>query len=131
MGYFLNWNHFNPNSSIMMKPIFIWQIKTPIKKIDPENVLYLATKGNYTRLYFPDKSFLVVRSSLFAALKKLPAGMFVRINDSTAVSIYYIDSIYRDYLVLVSKSEKPGEIKPIGRAYFSSVLEQLNVIGKE
>jgi DNA-binding LytR/AlgR family response regulator len=112
-----------------MKPIFIRQIKTPIKKIDPGTVVYLHTKQNYTTLYFSDKSSWKVRSSLFAALKKLPAGMFVRINDSTAVSIYYIDSIYRDYLVLVSKSEKPGEIKPIGRAYYKNIVEFLNVIG--
>ncbi len=109
----------------MMKPIFIWQKQKPIKRIDPENVLYLATKGNYTRLYFPDKSFLVVRSSLFAALKKLPEGMFIRISDSMAVSVYHIDNIRKYYLVLA------GETKTIGRPYFSSVLEQLNVIGKE
>jgi len=97
-----------------MKPIFVWQKQKPIKRIDPEKVLYLQTKGNYTRLYFPDKSFLIVRSSLFAALKKLPLDMFIRINESTAVSIYHIE-----------------ETKTIGRPYYHSVLEQLNVIGKE
>jgi DNA-binding LytR/AlgR family response regulator len=110
---------------MMMKPIFIWQKQKPIKRIDPEKVLYLATKGNYTRLYFPDKSFLIVRSSLFAALKKLPEGMFIRINDSMAVSVYHIDDIRRDYLVLA------GESRTIGKPYYSSVLKQLNVIGKE
>jgi len=109
----------------MMKPIFIWQKQKPIKRIDPEKVLYLQTKGNYSRLYFPDKSFLIVRSSLFAALKKLPPDMFIRINESMAVSIYHIDNIRRDYLVLA------GETKTIGRLYYHSVLEQLNVIGKE
>ena len=109
----------------MNKPIFVWQKQKPIKRIDPEKVLYLETKGNYTRLYFPDKSFLVVRSSLFAALKKLPPDMFIRIHDSMAVSVYHIDNIRRDYLALA------GETKSIGKPYYSSVLEQLNVIGKE
>ncbi len=131
MGYFLNWNYFNPNSSIMMKPVFIWQKQTPIKKIDPRTVVYLYTKGNYTELYFPDKSFWKVRSSLYGALQKLPEDMFVRISDTTAVSIYYIDSIYRDYLVLVGKSEEPKDSKPISKRYYSSVIKQLNVIGKK
>ena len=51
--------------------------------------------------------------------------MFIRINDSMAVSIYHIDNIRREYLVLA------GETKTIGRPYYLSVLEQLNVIGKE
>ncbi len=88
-------------------------------------MIYLATKGNYTRLYFPDKSFLIVRSSLFTALKKLPPDMFIRIHDSVAVSVYHIDNIRRDHLVIA------GETKTIGRLYYHSVLEQLNVIGKE
>jgi len=57
--------------------------------------------------------------------------MFVRISDTTAVSIYYIDSIYRDYLFLVGKSEEPKESKPISKRYYSSVIKQLNVIGKK
>jgi len=115
----------------MMKPVFIWQKQTPIKKIDPGTVVYLHTKGNYTKIYFPDKSFWEVRSSLYAALKKLPEGMFVRINESTAVSIYYIDSIYRDYVVLAGKSEEHREIKPIGRPYYVEIIKWLNVIGKK
>ena len=114
----------------MMKPIFIWQKQTPIKKIDPGTVVYLWTKGNYTRLYFPDKSFWEVRSSLQSALEKLPEDMFLRINESTAVSIYYIDSIYRDYLVLAGESEESRESKPIGRPYYNEFIKKLNVIGK-
>ena len=110
----------------MNKPIFVWQKQKPIKRIDPEKVLYLKTTGNYTKLYFlPDKSFLIVRSSLFAALKKLPPDMFIRINDSMAVSVFYIDNIYRDHLEIAGGSES------IGKPYYNLVLKQLNVIGKE
>jgi hypothetical protein len=56
--------------------------------------------------------------------------MFLRINESTAVSIYYIDSIYRDYLVLVGESEESRETKPIGKPYYRKFIEDLKVIGK-
>jgi DNA-binding LytR/AlgR family response regulator len=114
----------------MMKPVFISQKQTPIKKIDPGTVVYLHTKGNYTKLYFADKSFWEVRSSLYGALKKLPEEMFVRISESTAVSIYYIDSIYRDYLVLVGRADEPRETKTIGTTYYKALIKYLDVIGK-
>ena len=91
----------------MMKPIFIRQITDTHKKNRSWNSGVSATKENYTTLYFPDKSSWEMRSSLFAALKKLPEGMFVRINDSTAVSVYHIDNI-RNYLVLVGSRRAQG-----------------------
>src|SRR6201989_1219118 len=95
MGYFYIGIILTQTDSIMMKPVFISQKQKPIKKIDAGTIVYLFTKGNYTKIYFADQSFWEVRSSLYGALRKLPEGMFVRISESTAVSIYYIDSIYK------------------------------------
>jgi DNA-binding LytR/AlgR family response regulator len=112
----------------MTKPIFIWQKQKPIMKFDSGKIVYLESDKNYTRFYFPDKTFLIVRSSLQAALEKLPEDMFVRIHDSIAVSILYVEKIYKDHLVL---SYGPGqETKTIGKPYYYRVLVQLNVIGR-
>jgi len=105
----------------MLKPFFVWQNKE-LKKIHPEDVICLSTEGNYTRIYLSDKSFYMVRSSLSGALKKLPADTFVKIHRSFVVSIYHIDSIHRDHL-LVS-----NEPVPIGRQYYRSLIGRLNII---
>ena len=55
----------------MLKPFFIWQ-NEELKKIDPKDVIWFSTEGNYTRIYLADKTFYLVRSSLSGTLKKLP-----------------------------------------------------------
>jgi DNA-binding LytR/AlgR family response regulator len=107
----------------MMKPFFIWHEKL-LKRIDPGEVLYLQTKENYTTIYLSDKTSYMIRSSLFGALKKLPGGMYIRIHDSIAVSIYYMDDIARDHLII------EGVSLPINWRYYDAVIKQLDVIGK-
>ena len=105
----------------MLRPFFVRHNRAIIK-IHPEDVICLSTEGNYTRIYLTDKSFYMVRSTLSAALKKLPEDIFIKIHRSFAVSVYHIDSVHRDYLV-VSK-----ENLPIGKQYYRSLVEKLNVI---
>ena len=104
----------------MLKPFFVWQKKV-LKSINPEEVMCLITDGNYTRIHLLDKSYMV-RSTLSAALKKLPPDMFVKTHRSFAVSIYFIDNIARDHLTI------GGEPIPIARQYYKAVMAQLNVI---
>jgi DNA-binding LytR/AlgR family response regulator len=68
-----------------------------------------------------------LRSSLNGAMEKLPEGMFIRIHESTAVSVSYIVEIYKEYVVL-SGLEK--ETKTIGKTFYYSVLDALRVIGR-
>jgi hypothetical protein len=56
--------------------------------------------------------------------------MFVRISETTAVSIYYIDSIYKDNVVLVGKANETRETKTIGTPYYKALIKYLGVIGK-
>ena len=51
--------------------------------------------------------------------------MFIRIHDSIAVSIYHMNYIARDHLVVAEESQ------PIGKRYYNSVIKQLDVIGKD
>ncbi len=105
----------------MLKPFFVWQNKV-LKRIDPEKVMCLLTKKNYTHICLSDETVYMVRSSLSGALKKLPGEMFVKIHRSSVASIYFIDKIARDHLII------KGESVAIGRQYYHSVIKKLNII---
>ena len=82
----------------------------------------LSIEGNYTRIYLADKSRYMVRSSLSGALKKLPPDMFIKIHRSVVVSVYYIDSIHKDHLLI------GDEPIPIAKQYYKSLIDRLNII---
>lgn len=105
----------------MLLPFFVWQNKA-LLKINPENVMALETEKNYTKVHLSDRKTHLVRSTLSSALKKLPEDMFIKTHRSYAVSIYYIDKINRDHIIIGKKSV------PIARAYYKSVIAQLNII---
>ena len=104
-----------------MKPIFVWQNKM-LKKINPEKVICLCADGNYTRIIMADKTYYLVRASLSNVLKKLPPEIFIKVHRSLAASVYYIDGIYRDHLLV------DGEPIPIGKQYYQSLIDKLNII---
>jgi two-component system response regulator LytT len=106
----------------MLKPFFVRYNKV-LKRIDPEKVICLSTERNYTRIYLTDKIYYMVRTSLSAAVKKLPQDMFIRIDRSLVVSIYFIDDIARDHLILAGE-----ESVNIGKQYYRTVIKRLNII---
>ena len=105
----------------MLKPFFVWQNKM-LKKINPEDVICLWTEGNYTKIYLVDKSYYMVRSTLSGALKKLPPDIFIKIHRSFAASVYHIDVINKDHLLV------RDEPIPVGKQYYKSLIEKLNII---
>jgi len=105
----------------MLKPFFVWQNKI-LRSVSPEEVVFLATLGNYTRIVLSNKKYYHVRSSLSAALKKLPPEMFIKTHRSHAASIHFIDKVAKDHLIV------GGEAIPISRQYYKPVLKQLNII---
>ena len=107
--------------SDMLKPFFVWQ-NGVLKRINPEEVVCLVAFKNYTKIHLSNKTHCLARSSLSGALKKLPPDIFVKIHRSCAVSIYFIDNIAKDHLIIGQESI------PIGRQYYRSFIKQLNVI---
>jgi DNA-binding LytR/AlgR family response regulator len=105
----------------MQKPFFVWQNKV-LRKINPEDVICLSTEGNYTRIYVAGKTHYMVRSTLSAALKKLPRDVFIKIHRSFVVSVYHIDSIHKDHLLI------GDEAIPIAKQYYKSLMDKLNII---
>jgi DNA-binding LytR/AlgR family response regulator len=102
-------------------PFFVWQNKV-LKRIDPRQVACLKTVKNYTHIILADSTIYMVRSSLAGALKKLPPDIFIRIHRSMIVSIFYMDDITRDHLVM------GGLSMPISREYSKSAFKKLNII---
>ena len=105
----------------MQTPFFVRQ-NGVLKKIDPAEVICLFTEGNYTKIFLTNHIYYLVRATLSGALKKLPKDTFIRINRKTVASIYFMDQIARDHLII------EGEPVPITRQYYASVLAQLNII---
>ncbi|HEX2533085.1 MAG TPA: LytTR family DNA-binding domain-containing protein [Chitinophagaceae bacterium] len=105
----------------MLQPFFIRHNRV-LKRIHPGDVVCLVTEGNYTRIFLADKSFYLVRSTLSDALRKLPPGMFVQIHRSIAASVYFIDNIDRDHLLIGNES------MPVARKYYQSLVDALNII---
>lgn len=105
----------------MLKPFFVWQNKV-LKKIHPEDVICLYTERNYTRIYLADKTFYLVRSTLSNALKQLPQDLFIKIHRSFAASVYHIDGIDKDHLLVGNNPI------PIGKQFYKSLIAKLNII---
>jgi DNA-binding LytR/AlgR family response regulator len=105
----------------MLKPFFVWQDKL-LKRIDPEKVAFLYADKNYVHFVLEDKTSYMVRTSLSRAVKKLPQDMFVKILRDLVVSIYYVDNIARDHLIV------GGESSGIGKQYYQSFIRKLNII---
>jgi DNA-binding LytR/AlgR family response regulator len=103
------------------KPFFVWYEKV-LKSIDPEQVVCLVTEGNYTKIFLADNTYYMVRTSLAGALKKLPPDVFIRVHRSVAASVFYIDNIDRDHLII------QGQSLPVARRYYRSAINQLNII---
>jgi|SRR5580765_1000039 len=105
----------------MLNPFFVWQNKV-LKRIDPGQVMCLYTVGNYTKIFLADHTHYMVRTSLSGALKKLPPDIFIKIHRSLVASIYFIDHIASDHLII------GGESVPVGRQYYKTVIRKLNII---
>ncbi len=105
----------------MLTPFFVWQDKA-LKRIHPEDVMCLNTEGNYTRIVLSDKSYYLVRSTLSAALEKLPPDLFIRTHRSYAVSVQFIDNVARDHLII------EDEVVPIAKRYYNQLVDQLNIV---
>jgi DNA-binding LytR/AlgR family response regulator len=107
----------------MLKPFFVWREKMLIK-VQPEEVVYLFTEKNYTKIVLENKEkhVYMVRSTLLNTLKKLPPDLFIKTHRSYAVSVYYIDGVFKDHLIA-------GEYTiPIAKQHYKSVRNKLNII---
>jgi DNA-binding LytR/AlgR family response regulator len=112
----------------MLMPFFIrTEVKKErvLKKVDPMQVTRLTTIKNETKFYLGDDKFYSVRTSLVKALKNFPPDMFVRIDRADVVSVFYIDEIAKDHLMM------NGKTVSIARSYYKYVAAGINIVEEE
>lgn len=105
----------------MLKPFFIRQSRALVK-VNPTDVVGFHTERNYTKIFLLNKKYYLVRTTLSGVLKKVPPGMFIKIHRSLAISIFFIDQIEKDHLLI------GDEIIGIPKRCYKSVVEQLVVV---
>jgi DNA-binding LytR/AlgR family response regulator len=108
----------------MMTPLFIWQDKI-LKKIDVMTITALKIEENYTNVYFSDGTYSMVRVSMKNALKLLPPDMFIRVSRNHAVSIYFINEVRMDEIIVLDRSIT------VGKGYFDLIKSQLKILGNK
>jgi len=109
----------------MLEPFFIRtevRKKKVLKKVDPMQVARLSITKNYTKIHLIDETVYTVRTSLVNALNNFPPGMFIKINRAEVVSVFYIDNIAKDHLIMNDK------IVSIARSYYKYVVAGIKII---
>lgn len=100
--------------------IFIKDGKT-IRKILFKDICYIEAKGDYVKIHFADKNY-VIHTSLKILEEKLSAKDFIRVHRSYIVAIDKIDYIEDNVLYL------NGIPVPLSEFYKNTVLGQLNFL---
>ena len=109
----------------MLEPFFVRTVvkkEKVLKKIDPMQVARLIAEKNYTTMYLIDGGSYTVRTSLVNALNNFPPGMFIRIDRAEVVSVFHIDNIAKDHLIM------NGKTVTIARPYYKYVVSGINII---
>lgn len=110
----------------MTKQHFFYRKKGSLKKIDINEIIYLAADNNYTIFQEKDqKKFHHVRITLDAALSLLPENKFQRIHRSYAVSLDYIDVVKRD---IVKFKSIPDLELTISRQYYVQLTREVVIL---
>ena len=112
----------------MLTPFFIRtkvEEEKVLKKVDPMQVTRLKTVKNYTKIYLTDGKVYPVRTSLVNALNNFPPEMFVKINRADVVSVFHIDEIAKDHLMM------NGKIVRIASAYYKYVVAGIGIVEEE
>lgn len=95
-----------------------------LKKIDIDEIIYLAADNNYTT-FQEENNFHYIRITLDAALSLLPENKFQRIHRSYAVSLDHIDVLNRDSVTFTSF---PDLEIPVSRKYYVQFTKQILIL---
>ncbi len=92
-----------------------------IRKILFKDIFYIEAKGDYVKIHFADKSY-VIHTSLRVLEEKLSAKDFIRVHRSYIVAVEKIDYIEDNVLYL------NGIPVPLSEFYKNGVLGRLNFL---
>ena len=109
----------------MLEPFFVRidvKQEKVLKRVDLMQVARLTAVKNYTTISLIDGKSYKVRTSLVNALKYFPPDMFVKTDRGKVVSIFHIDDIRKDHLIM------NGKTVPIARPYYKYVVAGISII---
>lgn len=107
----------------MYKKAFFFRQDRQLKKINPDEIIYLEAAKAYTKLYTASETYLA-RITLLEAMKLLPENKFLRVHRSYAVAADHIDIVARDRVQLATI---PVEV-PVSRMYYSAFTKQFIIL---
>jgi Response regulator of the LytR/AlgR family len=92
-----------------------------IRKIDMNDILWVEAKGDYIKIYVPEKSY-VVHGSLKSIEDKFPSNKFIRTHRSYIIALNKIDYI-EDRVVYIHDHPIP-----ISESYRDALLKTLQLL---
>jgi len=105
------------------RPLFL-RLDGALKKINPDEIIFLETARNYVKFHSL-KNTMLVRITLDDALKQLPQDEFVKVHRFFAVSVNYIDEIGADVLTLTGIKDAV----PVSKKCYAELIRQINILG--
>ena len=107
----------------MHKKTFFFRQDRQLKKINPDEIIYLEAAKSYTKLYTATETYLA-RITLLEAMQLLPENKFLRVHRSFAVAADHIDVVKRDGVQLATI---PVEV-PVSRMYYVAFTKQFVIL---
>jgi DNA-binding LytR/AlgR family response regulator len=107
-------------------PCIFFRQRGALEKVNIDEIVLIEAKKNYIKFWLPETNY-VVRSTLQAALSRLPEKQFLRVHRSWVVSVNYIGKIERESLFLI---DLETEI-PVSRQYYQEIKKQIFILDTE
>lgn len=92
-----------------------------IEKIEPDDILYIESTGNYIHIHTKDRS-IIAYLTLTGIEKELPASGFVKIHQSYIVNFSRIEAIEGNQVKVDNK------MLPIGRSYKDEFMKMIRLV---
>jgi DNA-binding LytR/AlgR family response regulator len=89
-----------PNPTTMQEQYVFFRHNSILTKVNIDEIVAISVIKNNNLKFLLIEGSYVVRSPLYAALKRLPPKQFIRVHDSHAVSIRFINKIMKTSLLL-------------------------------
>lgn len=110
----------------MLTPCIFFRHKGALEKVNIAEIVLIEAKKNYIKFWLTEKNY-VIRSTLQAALSRLPEKEFIRVHRSWAVSFNFIGTIEKEKLLLI---DYETEI-PVSRKLYPEIIKQIIILETE
>jgi DNA-binding LytR/AlgR family response regulator len=105
---------------------FFFRQDGALKKLSLDEIIFIEAANNYVKFH-KQGGHLMVRTTLDAALSRLPKNQFLRVHRSFAVSVDHIELIAKS--VIVVKNFKDGI--PVSRQHYPGLIQQIVILDGE